>query len=218
MQGAAGGREPAEAARLALAAGCDLLLFAFHDEALRRIRLTLAKQLVDGAIDHAAFDAARPRLAAFDARTREPGADELARPLAALTPDGWEARLEAIVQRGLVRRGAVPRTVGPWTVREPEPAYGPSFRAELERLGVPLAAGEAGARHVEIVASRVPLAAEELARLEARCAAGPTVVVALQADGFLDGLDGAALRISAGDPTPLTRRVIARELAAASRA
>jgi beta-N-acetylhexosaminidase len=36
MAGAAAGRTRSDAARLALAAGCDLLLFAFHDEELRR--------------------------------------------------------------------------------------------------------------------------------------------------------------------------------------
>src|SRR6185503_19570833 len=40
MKGAAEGRDPAAAARLALEAGCDLVLFAFHDENLRRVRGT----------------------------------------------------------------------------------------------------------------------------------------------------------------------------------
>src|SRR5262245_48538445 len=97
MKGAAEGREPADVARLALDAGCDLLLFAFHDEAVRRARLTLAKWIVDGVIDRSAFDEARPRLAAFDTHTREPSEAELTRPLESLTPPGWNERLEAIV-------------------------------------------------------------------------------------------------------------------------
>src|SRR5262245_46862649 len=51
MKGAAEGRGAYDVARLALEAGCDLLLFAFHDEAVRRARLELARALVDGAID-----------------------------------------------------------------------------------------------------------------------------------------------------------------------
>src|SRR5262245_45753627 len=68
MKGASGERGLADAARRALEAGCDLLLFAFHDEEVRRVRLELAKALVDGTIDRASFDLARPRLEAFDRR------------------------------------------------------------------------------------------------------------------------------------------------------
>src|SRR5262249_45272265 len=74
MQGAAAGRTPAEAGALALNAGCDLLLYAHWNEEVRRARLTLGDRLVEGAIDRAAYDDARPRLAAFDARRPEPGA------------------------------------------------------------------------------------------------------------------------------------------------
>ena len=130
MKGAAEGREPAEIGRLALEAGCDLLLFAFHDEALRRARLTLAKLLSDGVIDRTSFDAARPRLAGFDARTAEPRESELARPLDTLTPPGWSERLGAIVERGLLIRGAVPGNSGAWSVREPAYPYGASIRDE----------------------------------------------------------------------------------------
>src|SRR5207244_757839 len=90
MKGAAEGRGAYEVARMALEAGCDLLLFAFHDEAVRRARLELARALVDGEIDRASYDAARPRLAAFDAAHPEPTAAELARPLESLTPADWE--------------------------------------------------------------------------------------------------------------------------------
>ncbi|HKQ59261.1 MAG TPA: glycoside hydrolase family 3 N-terminal domain-containing protein, partial [Candidatus Eisenbacteria bacterium] len=97
MKGAAEGRSPAQAAQQALNAGCDLALFAFHDETLRRARLELADMLVDGGIDRELFDAARPRLAAFDSAVPEPTPEELARPLEALTPSDWEARLEGII-------------------------------------------------------------------------------------------------------------------------
>ena len=215
MKGAAKGRDPAETGRLALEAGCDLLLYAFHDEALRRARLSLAKLLADGALERTWFDAARPRLAGFDARTPEPREGELSRPLESLTPPDWTARLEAIVERGLIVRGGLPRSGGAWTIQEPEHAYGPTLRDELSHAGVPVTTGVEGAVHIEVLASRVPLPPPELERLRARCAAGPTIVVALQADEFLDGLDSAALRIRACDPTPLTRRLVARRLAAA---
>jgi len=213
MKGAAEGRTHAESGRLALEAGADLLLYAFHDEALRRARLELANDLADGRIDRAGFDAARPRLVAFDQGTPAPTEAELARPLESLTPEGWSARLAAIADRGLVVDGAPPRAAT-WSVREPAHAYGPAFRDELAALGAPLRDDGAADAHVELVASRVPLAAAELERLRARCASGPTVVVALQADGFLAELPGAVARVSACDPTPVTRRAVARRLLA----
>jgi hypothetical protein len=63
------------------------------------------------------------------------------------------------------------------------------------------------------VASRKPLPAEEIDGLRARCNERPTILVGLQNDAFLDALPEAALRISAADSTPLTRRVVARLLA-----
>ncbi len=218
MKGAAEGRSPAEIGALALAAGCDLLLFAFHDQAVRRARLELARMLVDGAIDRAGFDEARPRLAAFDREHPEPTADELARPLDTLTPPGWEAWLEGIVARGISRRGAVPgaAAAGPWRVSEPPFPHGPSLAAELAAAGAPVAAGEPPALEVVAVASRLPLPAAEVERLRARCRERPTALVGLQNDAFLDDLPEAAVRIAAADATPLTRRVVARTLAAAA--
>ncbi|HYM81119.1 MAG TPA: glycoside hydrolase family 3 N-terminal domain-containing protein, partial [Candidatus Limnocylindria bacterium] len=153
MKGAAEGRGPLDVARLALEAGCDLLLFAFHDEALRRMRLELARVLVDGDLDRDLFDEARPRLAAFDRAHAEPTDAELARPLETLTPRDWESRLEAIVMRGLRVTGALPAAVagGPWRLVEPPYAFGPTVRAELERLAVPLTDGDRAALDVVCV-------------------------------------------------------------------
>jgi len=221
MRGAATGREPAEEARLALEAGCDLVLFAEHAETVRRARLELARMLADGALDRANFDAARPRLAALDGRCLEPSPEELGRPLEDLTPPGWRERLEAIVERGLevVERqasaaGATGRPpAGPWSVREPACPDGATIRDELVALGLPVRDGTPGAVHLEAIASRVPLDAAERRRLIDLCRERPTVVVALQADEFLADLEDAALRVSACDPTALTRRVVARRLA-----
>ena len=213
MKGAAAGREPAEVARLSLEAGCDLLLFATWEESLRRLRLELARMLVDGRIDRTAFDAARPRLAEFDQRSREPSPDELARPLDRLTPADWVPRLEAIVDRGLVVTGALPAdAAGGWSLREPAYPYGPTLADAFRELGVSVTGEAAGTLHVEVIASRVPLPAEERSRLDALCRDRPTAVVALQADDFLEGLDRAAVRVSACDPTPLTRRRVAARL------
>jgi len=242
MKGASGERPLAEAGRLALEAGCDLLLYAFHSEEVRRARLELAKQLVDGAIDHARFDAARPRLAAFDARRPEPSEAELARPLESLTPPDWEERLALMIDRGLiVREGAGAKRAASGATRaasgakraalgakrpapvavdviEPEWPMGASLREELAKLGV-ATRGEAtpGAAPasfaVEVIASRVPLEPAALAALERRCAERPTALVALQADAFLDFVENAALRVSACDATPLTRVIVARVLA-----
>jgi beta-N-acetylhexosaminidase len=214
MKGAAEGREPAEIARLALEAGCDLLLFAFHDERLRRARLELAKALADGVLDRTFFDVARPRLAAFDAAHPEPTAEELARPIASLTPEGWEARLERIAERGLIVHGATPADAAalPLRVEEPESPHGPGLREALAAVGAPLVGGSEAALDVVAIASRVPVADAEIARLRARAAARPLVLVGLMNDAFLDDVPEAAMTISASDATPLTRRVVARAL------
>lgn len=213
MKGAAEGREPYDAARLALEAGCDLLLFAFHGENVRRARLELAKALVDGRIEHAAFDAARPRLAEFDRAHPEPSAEELAQPLAELTPPGWRERIDGIVERGLVVRGALAATAGPWHVTEPEFARGASLRSRLEREGVATTDDVARAStRVVAVASRVPLTAAATEELRAGARSKPTALVGLQNDAFLDDVPEAALRISAADATEPTREVVARRL------
>ena len=215
MQGAAAGRTPAETARLALEAGCDLVLFAFHDESLRRARLELANRLVDGGFDRERFDAARPRLAAFDRAVPEPTAEELGRPLASLTPPDWEPRLERIVERGLVVRGSLPAMAagGSWRITEPPFPHGRPLAAELAAAGVAMTTSDEPALGVAVVMSRLPLPSAELERLRATCRARPTALVGLQSDTFLDDLPEAALRISAADATPLTRRVVARVLA-----
>jgi beta-N-acetylhexosaminidase len=223
MRGAAAGREPAEEARLALAAGCDLLLFAEHDEKVRRARLELARMLVDGHLDRANFDAARPRLAALDARSREPSSDELSRPIESLTPPGWVERLEAIVERGIeVTEGRADRVAaarsaaGGWSVTEPACADGPTIRDALASAGIPVS-DAAGEVHLEAYASRIPLPLAERRRLAERCRERPTIVVALQSDEALADLEDAALRVSACDPTALTRRVVAGRIVAWAR-
>ena len=235
MKGAAAGRTPAEVARLALAAGCDLALFAFHDEALRRTlfevntlgtingtlaALELARALADGAFDRAGIDAARPRLAAFDQAHPEPTAAEQARPLDALTPRDWEPRLERIVERGIESRGVLPPelAVRPWRVTEPSFPHGPTLREELAALSIPLESASGEAVEVVAVMSRVPLAGEEITRLRALSRERATVLVGLQNDAFLDQVPEALLRVSTADATPLTRRVLARTLARALRA
>jgi len=219
----------------ALEAGADLLLFAFFDDQLRRVRLELARAIEAGAIERTHYDAARPRLEAFALAHSEPTLEELGAPLASLTPADWTERLERIVDRGLIVRGAAPRALLalPWRVvrfgpegptplgaelearglatAERDPGA-PPLADELRELGVRLA--EEGARTtVAVVASRTPLPAGDLDRLRALCRAGPTVAVGLQNDAFLDEVPEAALRISAADSTPLTRRVVAKRLA-----
>ena len=209
MKGASEASGLAEAARRALDAGCDLLLFAFHDEEIRRVRLELAKALVEGQIDRASFDQARPRLEAFDHHRPEPGSEELARPIESLTPHDWEARLRAMIERGTRTSGAPPAE--PFEVIEPDWPYGESLAASLESLGVSVRAGAPAA--IEAIASRVPLGDAQIAELRARCKARPTALVAFQADAFLDQVPEATLRVSACDATPLTRKVVARKLA-----
>ena len=225
MKGAREGRGPFEAARDSLAAGCDLLLFALHDDTLRRARLELARALVDGAIPHGSIDAGRERLAAFDRAHPEPDADALARPIAALTPPDWESRLAAIAERGLRLTGVLPGP-GPYRLiaaAEEPGSDPPPLAAELaaEGLAAPSDAGADRAREAvsEIVvhAARKPLAGDALERLRARCRARPTALVGLQNDSFLAEIPEAAFTLSAADCTPLTRRVVARRLAALAR-
>jgi hypothetical protein len=211
MKGAAAGRTQVEMCRLALEAGCDLMMFAFHDEAVRRARLSLADLLVEGAIDRAGFDAARPRLEEMTRRVSEPSEADLAQPLESLTPPDWEARLEAIVSRGLRVSGA-PLPAGAWRVVEPAFPYGPKLSAELANAGASIAQ-EGGAAQVIAVMSRLPQPAEEIERLRAECRARPTALVGLQNDYFLEQIPEATQRISASDATPLTRRMVARRLA-----
>jgi beta-N-acetylhexosaminidase len=216
MKGAAAGRTPVEMCRLALEAGCDLLMFAFHDEAVRRARLSLADLLVEGAIDRSGFDAARPRLEEMTRRIFEPSEAELARPLESLTPPDWEARLEAIVSRGLRVSGA-PLPAGAWRVEEPAFPYGPTLREELARAGATMTEGEGAAAQVIAVMSRLPQPEQEIERLRAACRERPTALVGLQNDFFLESVPEAALRISASDATPLTRRMVARRIGGAPR-
>lgn len=213
MQGAAAGRTPAETSLAALAAGADLLLHAHWNEGIRRARLELGDALVDGRIERARFEASRPRLAAFDRAHPEPDRDDLSVPLAQLTPADWEARLTAIIERGLIARGALPPP-GPVRVESPDFAHGEPLAHSLRDAGLQVTDGEA-AWQVIAVASRTPLTPERLTELRAQCAARPTALLGLQNDAFLDQVPEASLRISAADCTPLTRRVVARRLAGA---
>ncbi|HEV2104746.1 MAG TPA: hypothetical protein VGU27_03390, partial [Candidatus Eisenbacteria bacterium] len=90
-------------------------------------------------------------------------------------------------------------------------AHGAPFAHDLAAAGI----GGDGAPTAQViaVASRPPLAAAALAELRARCGERPTVLVGLQNDAFLAHVPEAAVRVSAGDATPLTRRVVARRLA-----
>ncbi len=240
MKGATGDAAPAAAARRALEAGADLLLFAFHDDELRRVRLELARAITDGTLERDNFDAARPRLAALDRAHPEPTAAELAAPLAALTPADWEPRLEAIVDRALIVRGSLPGGAvnGPWQVVNFGPDTLPPLAAELAArgitpaeppgetpllrafadAGVPLTEDPALATaRVAVVATRLPLEAARVEALRAACRERPTIVVGLQNDAFLDEVPEAALTLSAADRTPLTQRVVTRRLAALRR-
>jgi beta-glucosidase-like glycosyl hydrolase len=235
MKGAGAG-SAADTARQALAAGCDLLLFAFHDQEVRRVRLELAKDLTEGRMDRASFDAGRPRLAAFDLAHAEPEPRELESALDSLTPPDWGARIEAIIERGLMVRGELPAgaATGDWKLEQAGPrsmsavdadlaargiavsvAEDLPLHSELTTAGVPLASGDAASAtaRVLVVRSRAPLAAGALDRLRADCRTLPTVLVGLQNDGFLEQVPEAAVRISAADATPLTRAVVARRIA-----
>jgi len=225
MKGAADGRTPLDAATLALEAGCDLLLVARDDGSIPALQAGLAQALESDRLDRVDFEASAERLGVFERACPEPTVEELAKPLEALTPADWEERLERIATRGLVIRGALPHgaVTLPWRVEAPDSLEGPGFRGCLGNAGVPLPLllGEAtAATGVEFVAiaSRVPLADSEIERLRGLCRARPTLLVGLQNDAFLEALPEAAVRISASDATPLTRRTVARAVAGLWRA
>ncbi len=219
MKGAAQDLGATEVGRRALVAGCDLLLYAFHHEDVRRARLELSRLLVDGTLDHARFDAARLRLLTFDRDHPAPAEVELSQPLRALTPADWDARLTAIVERGLqIRGGLEPEAArGPWRVEEPAFSDGPSLAAELASLGTAIGS-DAATLDVIAVMSRTPIAEAEIERIRHDAAGRATAVVGLQNDAFLERIPEAALRISAADATPLARRAVARALVAQARA
>lgn len=225
MQGAAAGRTPAETGLAALAAGCDLLLYANWTEEVRRARHTMADAVVEGKVDRPLFDASRPRLEAFDTAHPEPSEAELATPLQALTPRDWESRLADLIARALRVEGRSPESVGAysrrseggWRVIEETPfKHGPTFADALHAAGIPDGGAEP-AVDVFAIASRVPLAPERIAALRAHAASRPTVLVGLQNDRFLEQVPEAALRVSAADCTPLSRRVVAQRLASLRR-
>jgi beta-N-acetylhexosaminidase len=225
MQGAAAGRTPTEVGLAALAAGCDLLLYATWSEEVRRARGLLAKAVVEGQVDRPLFDASRPRLEAFDAAHAEPTEAELATPIKALTPKDWEPRLADLISRALRVEGRSPESVGAythvseggWRVIEETPfKHGPAFADALFSAGIP-GGGSAPAVDVIAIASRIPLAPERIAAMRAHASQRPTVLVGLQNDRFLDQVPEAALRVSAADCTPLTRRVVAERLASLRR-
>jgi hypothetical protein len=212
MQGAAAGRTPAEAGLAALAAGCDLLLYAHWNEDVRRARYTMADAVVEGRVDRELFDATRPRLAAFDAAHTEPTAEALEMPIEDLTPRDWEPRLAALITGALKVEGHAPDAGGWRVVEESEWKDGPTFATALREAGIP-DGGAAPSGDVIAIASRVPLTAERIAALSAHAASRPTILVGLQNDHFLDLVPEAALRISSADCTPLTRKVVAERLA-----
>jgi hypothetical protein len=82
----------------------------------------------------------------------------------------------------------------------------------LERAGFDVSQPTPAAQVIAIT-TRVPLAADALAALRDQCRALPTALIGLQNDAFLERVPEAALRLSAADATPLTRRVVAQRLA-----
>ena len=118
--------------------------------------------------------------------------------------------------------GAFKRGTRSLRVEEPEwTSEGPTLSRALGEAGFHVGGAEAEAQ-VIVRASRLPLTDSERAELQRRCAERPTALIGMQNDAFLDQVPQAALRLSASDSTPLTRRRVAvrltSELAGAPRA
>src|SRR5260221_9033570 len=123
-----------------------------------------------------------------------------------------------MVEGGVVARGGLaPGARGPWHVAEPAMTHGIPLREALAEHGIAIGEAEGAAVHVEVNASRTPVAAADIARLREIARTRPLVLIALQNDAFLADVPEAAWTVSACDATPLTRRVVARALAAGAR-
>src|SRR5262249_52984070 len=117
----------------------------------------------------------------------------------------------ALIARALQVEGRAP--AGGWrVVEESEWKQGSTFAAALRDAGIP-DGGAASAADVIPIPPRVPLPAARIPAPRAQATSRPLVLVGLQNDRFLDRVPEAALRISAADCTPLTRRVVAARLA-----
>lgn len=88
-----------------------------------------------------------------------------------------------------------------------------SVAADFARLRAETGApGRAAIPLVVALPRRTPLSPGETAELRALCADRPTVLVALEQDGFLADFEGAVGRLSACDATPAMRNAVAGEL------
>jgi hypothetical protein len=101
-------------------------------------------------------------------------------------------------------------------VTEPELSDGPSIAELLRARGVRITSDDDAAVELVAVMTRKPVPDEEVARLRSLAASRPLVLIGLQADTFLDDVPEAALRISAADATPLTRRMVAERVSPGS--
>jgi beta-glucosidase-like glycosyl hydrolase len=221
---------PERAARLALEAGCDLLLYGAFTPELQAALAHIAASLEAGdeALTRRVKEA-RARIETLRGRCGT-GRPEI--------PAAPPVDLVALCRRALRWVGGPPRPSAPpagagprWLVVEPRWAAGPSLAELLREVGWQVSSrpweevggtGQAEAdlagsdRVLAALARRTPPTAAEAARLGEFVAARPSWVGALGQDAFLADLPGAAGRLSACDPGEPMRRAVAAALAEAA--
>jgi beta-glucosidase-like glycosyl hydrolase len=220
MKAVASSYPPGEAAVRAMEAGVDLLCYGCYDDGVAEAIAALDEARRTGRLAAERLDASRDRISSLQQRMGRTRAETPVAPP--------EVDRQAICRRAL-------RWVGPerqpletvgrnsrWMVVEPDWDGGKSLSDLVETLGVTVGRarwwdlGEADLLDADavLVAScqRQPPSHREIVDLAAIAAERPTWLVAFAQDAFLQEVSGAAGRLSAGDPGPVMRRVVAETL------
>lgn len=222
MKAIADRHSPGEAARAALVAGCDLLLYGAFTKEVESAIAELARDLEGGKLDPTALAAADYRLERlFQSLSPHHEDAPPAANLAALRQAPVD--LVSLCRRALrwvngSAKGEPPPISGEWLVVEPEWPAGPSLLTLLAEVGWSVAGRTwqtLSAKDLErpgpvlfAHARRVAPTHEESSWIAQTVAERPVLLVALGQDAFLADFPQALGRLSAGDPGEAMRRAV----------